>query len=80
MNRTASQDSDVRRRPCVWHSSYMKLENPVEKIPEFVDGVPVSNRNGHGIGVKSIIYYVDQLNGQCHFSITDHCFVLRIII
>ena len=57
-----------------------QLENPVEKIPEFVDGVPVSNRNGHGIGVKSIIYYVDQLNGQCHFSITDHCFVLRIII
>lgn len=57
-----------------------QLKNPVEKIPEFVDGVPVSNRNGHGIGVKSIIYYVDQLNGQCHFSITDHCFVLRIII
>ena len=57
-----------------------QLENPVEKIPEFVDGVPVSSRNGHGIGVKSIIYYVDQLNGQCHFSITDHRFVLRIIV
>ena len=57
-----------------------QLENPVEKIPEFIDGVPVSSRDGHGIGVKSIIYYVDQLNGQCHFSITDHCFVLRIIV
>ena len=57
-----------------------QLENPVEKIPVFVDGVPVSTRNGHGIGVRSIIYYVEQLHGQCHFSIVDHCFVLRIII
>ena len=57
-----------------------QLENPVERIPEFIDGIPVSTRDGHGIGVKSIIYYVDQLNGQCHFSITDHCFVLRIIV
>ena len=55
-------------------------ENPAEKIPAFVDGVPVSTRNGHGIGVRSIIYYVEQLHGQCHFSIVDHCFVLRIII
>ena len=47
-----------------------QLENPVEKIPAFVDGVPVSTRNGH----------VEQLHGQCHFSIVDHCFVLRIII
>ena len=58
----------------------IQLENPVEKIPEFVDGVPVSNRDGHGIGVKSIIYYVEQLHGQCHFSVSEHCFVLRIII
>ena len=57
-----------------------QLENPVEKIPTFVDGVPVSTRNGHGIGVRSIIYYVEQLHGQCHFSIVDHCFVLRITI
>ena len=57
-----------------------QLENPVEKIPEFIDGIPVSTRDGHGIGVKSIIYYVDQLNGQCQFSIADHCFVLRIIV
>ena len=61
-------------------SHSFQLENPVEKIPTFVDGVPVSTRNGHGIGVRSIIYYVEQLHGQCHFSIVDHCFVLRIII
>ena len=69
-------------RPELAKAGYLliQLENPVEKIPEFVDGVPVSNRDGHGIGVKSIIYYVEQLHGQCHFSVSEHCFVLRIII
>ena len=58
----------------------LQVENPVEKIPEFADGIPVSNRDGHGIGVKSVIYYVDQLNGQCQFSVSDHCFILKIIV
>ena len=58
----------------------LQVENPVEKIPEFADGIPVSNRDGHGIGVKSIIYYVDQLNGQCQFTVSDHCFILKIIV
>ena len=58
----------------------LQIENPIEKIPKFVDGIPASEKKGHGIGVKSIIYYVEQLNGQCHFSVTDHSFILRIII
>lgn len=58
----------------------MQIENPIDRTPKFVDGVPVSDRKGHGIGVKSIIYYVEQLNGQCHFSVSDQSFLLRIII
>ena len=58
----------------------LEIENPIVQIPRFVDGVPTSGKKGHGIGVKSIVYYVEQLNGQCHFSVTDHSFVLRIII
>ncbi|MDE7248028.1 MAG: GHKL domain-containing protein, partial [Lachnospiraceae bacterium] len=58
----------------------LKIENPIVNPPRFVDGVPASGKKGHGIGVKSIVYYVEQLNGQCHFSTTDHSFVLRIII
>ena len=58
----------------------IELKNPVETIPKFVDGIPVSKKKGHGIGVKSIIYYVEQMNGQYHFSVTDHVFILRIII
>lgn len=58
----------------------IQIENPIAEAPQFVDGVPVSDKKGHGVGVKSIIYYVERLNGQCHFSVADHTFVLRIII
>ena len=62
------------------HHLLFSLENPTARIPVFSDGVPVSGREGHGIGVKSIIYYVEQLHGQCHFSVSGNCFVLRIIL
>lgn len=58
----------------------LHIENPVLHTPKFIDGIPTSNKKGHGIGVKSIVYYVEQLNGQCHFSISNHLFILRIII
>lgn len=58
----------------------LRLENPISHIPKFVDGIPVSGKEGHGIGVRSIIYYVEQLKGQWHFSISDGSFVLRVII
>lgn len=56
------------------------LENAVNDIPKFVDGMPVSDKEDHGIGTKSIVYYVEQLNGQWHFSIKDKVFVLKIIL
>lgn len=58
----------------------IQIENRIIRTPKFVDGIPTSGKKGHGIGVKSIIYYVEQLNGQCHFSVTDHSFILRIIL
>lgn len=58
----------------------LHIENPVLNIPKFVDGIPTSSKKGHGIGVKSIVHYVEQLNGQYHFSVSDHIFILRIII
>lgn len=58
----------------------LQIENPVLQIPKFVDGIPVSEKKDHGIGVKSIVYYAEQLHGQCQFSISDHMFILRIII
>lgn len=58
----------------------ISVENPVLQAPKFADGIPTSGRRGHGIGVKSIVHYVEQLNGQCHFSVSDDSFILRIMI
>lgn len=58
----------------------LQIENPIRQIPKFVDGIPTSDRKGHGIGVKSIVHYVEELNGKCHFSVLDNSFILRIII
>lgn len=58
----------------------LQIENPVVQIPRFVGGIPVSDKKGHGVGVNSIVYYVEQLKGQYHFSFIDHSFILRIII
>lgn len=58
----------------------LQIENPVLRIPKFVNGVPTSDRKGHGIGVRSILTYVEQFNGQCQFSTSGHSFILRIII
>lgn len=58
----------------------LHIENPLLEIPKFVDGIPTSDKKGHGIGVKSIVYYIEQLNGQCQFSVSNDLFVLRIII
>lgn len=58
----------------------LQIENPVLKIPRFVNGIPTSGKKGHGIGVKSIVHYVESLNGQYQFSICGHLFILKIII
>ncbi len=58
----------------------IEIKNPLTQVPKFMDGIPVSAKKGHGIGVKSIVYYVQQMKGQCHFSISDGCFVLKIIL
>lgn len=56
------------------------LENPTSTPPRFADGIPVSTKSEHGIGVRSIMYYVEQLNGQCQFFMSEGNFVLRVIL
>lgn len=58
----------------------LQIENPIIRAPRFVNGIPTSGKKGHGIGVKSIVYYVEQLSGQYHFFLADRSFILRIII
>ncbi len=59
----------------------MLLEkNPAPVPPVFSDGIPVTHRSGHGLGVKSVIYYVEREHGQYQFLMEDQDFVVRIIL
>ena len=59
----------------------MLLEkNPAPVPPVFSDGIPVTKRSGHGLGVKSIIYYVESQHGQYQFFMENTDFVVRIIL
>lgn len=56
------------------------VKNPVEKPPVFADGLPVSDRKGHGYGCQSIRYLTRSLGGTCNFSVQDGQFVLRVVL
>ena len=55
-------------------------KNTVKSAPVFTDGIPVTERSGHGLGARSIVYYVESLHGQYQFLMEDKEFVVRIIL
>ena len=48
--------------------------------PDFVDDLPVSEREGHGYGTQSVRYISHQLGGNCQFSVQNGIFVVRVVI
>ena len=55
-------------------------KNPLQEPPAFKDGIPVTERPGHGLGMRSIVYYVESLHGQYQFFMENGEFVVRIIL
>ena len=58
----------------------LMAKNTVQNAPVFIDGVPVTERSGHGLGARSIVYYVEKLNGQYQFFMENGDFVVMIIL
>ena len=58
----------------------LSVKNRLGNTPHFFDGVPVSDKKGHGYGTQSIIYLAEKMGGNCRFSIEDCSFILRVII
>lgn len=58
----------------------LSLKNTCAKPPVFVEGLPVSNRPGHGYGTQSIRFLTERLGGNCRFSVEGDIFILRIIL
>lgn len=58
----------------------LMAKNAVQSTPVFADGIPVTERSGHGLGSRSIVYYVESLHGQYQFLMENGDFVVRIIL
>lgn len=58
----------------------ISIKNPYGKTPRFHNGMPMSVEAGHGYGTQSIRYTAEKLGGNCHFSMSEGNFVLRIIL
>ena len=52
--------------------------NPCENTVRFENGLPVSDRPGHGIGVQSICAIVQRYGGVYDFLVQNGRFVLRL--
>ena len=58
----------------------ISIKNPYATVPKFVNDMPVAQESGHGIGTQSIRYTAEKLGGNCHFSLADGMFVMRVIL
>lgn len=58
----------------------LSVSNPYAVEPQFVDGMPVARRRGHGYGTQSIRYLTERMGGNCQFAIEGDQFVLRVVI
>lgn len=55
-----------------------EIRNSYALEPHFNEnGIPLSNRNNHGIGVKSMVYVVNKYHGVYKFSVTDNEFCFQ---
>ena len=59
---------------------FLQVSNPCGPDVALVNGVPVTDQPGHGIGVRSICAIVEKYGGIYAFSVQDGRFILRLSI
>lgn len=59
---------------------FLQIENPCSGDVPFEQGLPVSDRLGHGIGVQSICAIVGRYDGNYSFSVQNGRFILRLSV
>lgn len=59
---------------------FLQVSNPYREELQFENGVPISDREGHGIGVQSICAITEQYGGVYSFLEKDGSFILRLSI
>lgn len=62
-------------------SVMLEISNPCNEEVAFDEqGLPVSNREGHGLGVQSISTFCQKNGAVCQFALTDGWFQLRLVL
>lgn len=56
------------------------IQNSYAVEPVFQNGLPVSNKNDHGFGTKSMIHIVEKYGGIYRFSTNNHLFIFQATI
>lgn len=59
---------------------FLQVTNPYKNEIHFEKGIPVSDTEGHGIGVQSICTIVERYCGVCSFQAKEGEFLLRLSI
>lgn len=57
---------------------FLQIINSCGTDVTFVQGIPVTSKPGHGMGVRSICAVVERYNGICTFLVEEGQFILRV--
>ena len=58
----------------------ISVKNTFAEMPQIVDGMPLSQKAGHGFGTQSIRYITEKMNGNCQFTVKEDWFIVRIVV
>ena len=58
----------------------LSIKNPYANTVELVNDLPYSNKNGHGLGTRSIKYVTEKLKGNYQFIAKNGQFTLRVVL
>ncbi len=58
----------------------LSIRNPFATKPVLIDGLPVSDKSGHGYGTQSIRYMTERMGGNCQFTTENNTFVLKVVL
>ena len=58
----------------------LSVKNPIAFVPDFSEGVPLSRREDHGYGTRSIKYMTERLGGNWSFTVQDGMFIVRVVL
>lgn len=58
----------------------ISVKNTFAEMPQIVDGMPLSQKAGHGFGTQSIRYITEKMNGNCQFTVKEDWFIVRVVV